>query len=221
MRIVNKKVIVMASCFALVTLFNGCTNWKDEYDKLNIKYQNCLGLNERGKQENQQLAADVQAKQQEIDELQKQIEQQKKTPAQASGFGEGYNVKFDPNAGTITVTLDNTVLFDSGKVELKKASITELDHIQSVLKQRYPSKQIDVVGHTDTDPINKTKDLWKDNWELSAQRSLAVVRYLVGRGLDPKMVREVGCGEARPVSSNSTVQGKAKNRRVEIVVHVK
>ncbi len=221
MRIVSKKMIAMASCFMLFSFVSGCTNWKAKYDELNLRYQNQLGLNERGQQENRQLAEDVLAKQQEIDELQKQIEQQKKTPAQASGFGEGYDVQFDANAGTITVTLDNTILFDSGKVELKKASITELDHILSVLKQKYPSKQIDVVGHTDTDPINKTKDLWKDNWELSAQRSLAVVRYLIGRGLDPKLVREVGCGEARPVASNTSVQGKAKNRRVEIVVHIK
>jgi len=104
---------------------------------------------------------------------------------------------------------------------LKKTNISELDHIREVLQQKYPGKQIDVVGHTDTDPINKTKDLWKDNWELSAQRALAVTRYLIARGIDDKMIRAVGCGQARPVVSNATATGKAKNRRVEIVVHMR
>jgi chemotaxis protein MotB len=221
MRIAGKKTIIIVGCFTVFTLICGCTDWKKRYDALNVEYQNLKGRYETTDKEKAQLASDIEAKQKEIDALQSQIDKQKKTPAQASGFGDGYDVKFDPNAGTITVTLDNTVLFDSGKVELKKTSVTELDHIYSVLRQKYPSKQIDVIGHTDTDPINKTKDLWKDNWELSAQRSLAVVRYLIGKGLEPKMIREVGCGEARPVASNSSATGKAKNRRVEIVVHIK
>ena len=76
---------------------------------------------------------------------------------------------------------------------------------------------IDIVGHTDTDPIKKSK--WKDNWELSAQRSLAVVRYLISKGIPKETILEVGRGESQPVASNSTESGKAKNRRVEIVEH--
>ena len=72
---------------------------------------------------------------------------------------------FDPAAGTITVTLQNTILFASGKASLKSATSAELDHILSVLKDKYAGKEIDVVGHTDTDPIRKSA--WKDNWELS------------------------------------------------------
>ncbi len=144
-----------------------------------------------------------------------------KTPAAASGFGEGYDVAFDPAAGTITVTLPNAILFDSGKASLKSATSQELDHIRSVLREKYNGKKIDVVGHTDTDPIRKTKDQWKDNWELSAERALTVTRYLIQRGIAEDQIRAVGCGESRPIASNSTVSGKAKNRRVEIVVHIR
>ncbi len=221
MRLADKKMIMLLSCFVLFTLVPGCTNWEGKYNALNVEHENLKGILQKERAEKGQLADQVSQNQQTIDDLRKQIEQQKKSPAQASGFGAGYDVSFDANAGTITVTLDNTLLFDSGKVELKKASITELDHILTVLKQKYSSKRVDVVGHTDTDPINKTKDLWKDNWELSAQRSLAVVRYLIGHGFEQKQIRVVGCGEARPVAVNTTVAGKAKNRRVEIVVYIK
>ncbi len=129
------------------------------------------------------------------------------------------DVAVDAAAGTITVTLPNSILFDSGKAELKKATISELDHICSVVKERYAGRQIDVVGHTDNDPIKKSK--WADNWELSAQRALTVTRYLSKGCLPEKEVRATGCGEARPVVPNNSVANKAKNRRVEIVVHMR
>jgi len=112
-------------------------------------------------------------------------------------------------------------LFASGKATLKNATISELDDIYRVLRERYSGKQVDVVGHTDTDPIVKTKDLWKDNWDLSAGRSLTVLRYLVDKGVSPQNIRAVACGQSRPVASNATAAGKAKNRRVEIVVHMR
>ena len=205
----------------LVSFFTlpGCTNWKKKYEALNVEHQNTLGLLEREMAEKGQLADKVTQDQQTIEQLQRQITERYQSPAEATGFGEGYDVTFDPLAGTITVTLPNAILFDSGKATLKKATSVELDHIKSVLQSKYPSKRIDVVGHTDADPIKKSK--WKDNWELSAQRALAVVRYLLKRGIDKDKIRAVGCGASQPIASNSTASGKAKNRRVEIVVHMK
>jgi chemotaxis protein MotB len=153
--------------------------------------------------------------QETINELQRQISELNKPAATATGF-EGMDVAFDPAAGTITVTLQNTILFDSGKATLKSATSKELDQIVSVLKQKYASKDVDVVGHTDTDPIVKSS--WKDNLELSAQRALSVTRYLIAHGISEKQVRADACGAARPVASNSSATGKARNRRVEIVV---
>jgi len=218
MRIAETKKIALLSSLVIFTLLPGCTDWKKKYDALYIEHQNVIGLRES---ERRQFSERISQDQLTIDELRRQIEEQKKTPAQASGFGEGYDVAFNAAAGTITVTLPNAILFDSGKAELKRATSAELDHIRTVLREKYPNKQIDVVGHTDTDPISKTKDLWKDNWELSAQRALAVTRYLIARGIDDKLIRAVGCGETRPIVSNATTSGKAKNRRVEIVVHIR
>jgi chemotaxis protein MotB len=221
MRISDNKTMTLLACLGLFALLSGCTNWEQKYDALSVEHENLKGqlVFERGQKRD--LADRISSDQQTIDELRRQIEEKKKTPAEASGFGEGYDVAFNAAAGTITVTLPNAILFDSGKAELKKATSTELDHIRTVLKDKYPNKQIDVVGHTDTDPINKTKDLWKDNWELSAERALAVTRYLIARGIDEKMICAVACGETRPIVSNATASGKARNRRVEIVVHVR
>ena len=221
MRAANKKTIALLTCFVVFMLLPGCTNWEKKYEALSVEHENTKGLLEKERSEKGQLADQVSQSQQTIEELQRQIEQQRKTPAQATGFGEGYDVAFDPNAGTITVTLPNSILFDSGQATLKKATSTELDHINSVLRQKYSGKQIDVLGHTDTDPIRKTKDKWQDNWELSAQRALTVTRYLIKHGIPENKIRAVGCGESRPVASNANATGKAKNRRVEIVVHIR
>ena len=210
------KTITVLICLVSITLFSGCTDWKKKYESQLAVSKNLEGLLLRERSEKSQLA---EQNQKTIDDLQRQIAEFNRSPAEATGFGEGYDVKFDPSAGTITVTLQNTILFSSGQATLKKATSSELDHIQSVLQQKYRNNPIDVVGHTDTDPIKKSK--WKDNLELSAQRALTVVRYLIGRGVDDKRIRAVGCGPARPVASNATSSGKAKNRRVEIVVYIR
>jgi len=219
MRAANKKTIILLIGLISTLFLPGCTNWKKKYEALNVEHQNLKGLLERERSEKGQLGERISQDQQTIQELQRQIAERSKTPAEATGFGEGYDVSFDPSAGTITVTLPNTILFSPGKATLKKATSAELDHIRSVLRSKYAGKQIDVVGHTDSDPIKKSK--WKDNLELSAQRALTVVRYLIGRGIPKKEIRAVGCGAAIPIASNATASGKARNRRVEIVVHIR
>ena len=203
-----------------ILLLPGCqTNWKKKYEALNVEHQNTLGLLERERAEKGQLATHISQDRQTIEEMQRQIAERAQGPAEATGFGEDYDVAFDRRAGTITVTLPNAILFDPGKATLKRPTSTELNHIVSVLKSKHTNKQIDVLGHTDSDPIKKSR--WKDNWELSAQRALGVVRYLVSHGIAKDKIRAVGCGAARPIASNATASGKAKNRRVEIVVHIR
>lgn len=219
MTFVNTKKTALLIALIAVTLLSGCTNWKQKYNNLNVEHQNLKGLLERERAEKGQLVVEVTKSQQTIEQLQSRIAERNQSPAEATGFGEGYDVAFDPYAGTITVTLSNAILFDPGKAILKKKTSTELNHIQSVLQRKYAGRQIDVVGHTDSDPIKKSK--WKDNWELSSQRALSVVRYLTTQGMAEDKIRAVGCGAARPVVSNATKIGKAKNRRVEIVVHMK
>ena len=215
----NAKVkTAMLSVIIPLIILSGCTDWKKKHEALNVEHQNLKGLLERERAEKGQLADQVAKDQQLIQDLQKQILEKKKSAAEATGFGEGYDVSFDAAAGTITVTLPNAILFDSGKANLRSTTSKELDHINSVLKEKYPGREIEVAGHTDTDPITKSK--WADNWELSAESALTVTRYLVQKGIPEGRIKAVGCGPARPVAPNSNAAGKQKNRRVEIIVHM-
>jgi len=217
MQFTKGKVALLVALIA-VTMFSGCTDWKKKHDALNVENQNTKGLLEREKAENSQMADQLAKDQQTIQDLQKQIVERKRSPADATGFGEGYDVAFDANAGTITVTLSNAILFDPGKATLKSSINKELDHIYSVLKAKYPSRHIEVAGHTDSDPIKKSN--WKDNLELSSERAMAVARYLREKGIAKDKIAATGYGDGRPKESNSTAAGKQKNRRVEIVVHM-
>ena len=218
MQFTKSKNVALLVALIAVTMFSGCTDWKKKHDALNVENQNTKGLLEREKMENAQLADQLAKDQQTIQDMQRQIVEKKRSPADATGFGEGYDVSFDANAGTITVTLPDAILFDPGKATLKNATSKELDHIYSVLKAKYPGRHIEVAGHTDSDPIKKSK--WTDNLELSSQRAMAVARYLIQKGVAENKIGATGYGSARPLASNSTASGKQKNRRVEIVVHM-
>lgn len=226
MRQFKKRVLLGLLVLSLMSVLSGCTDWKKKYDGLNVEHQNLKGLYENcvssldsSAAEKARLGQELSRSQQTIEELQAQIGDRNISPAVATGFGEGMDVTFDPTKGTITVTLPNAILFAPGQATLRKATSAELDHIYNVIRDRYRGRDIDVVGHTDSDPIKKSK--WKDNWQLSAERALTVLRYLRNQGVEAEKIRAVAAGESRPIASNSNESGKAKNRRVEVVVHMR
>lgn len=137
-------------------------------------------------------------------------------PVQPTGF-EGMDSTYDPRAGTVTVTLPGDVLFASGQATLKESAKAQLAKLANTVNKQYPGKPIRVEGHTDTDPINKTKDKFTDNLDLSLTRAAEVTRYLESQGVDAKRIGTVGYGEFKPKSPDR----KDLNRRVEIVVVVK
>jgi chemotaxis protein MotB len=224
MNTLRSKILVLTVLLVSFSLISGCTNYKKKYNALNVEHQNLKGLYDNCKvtlegsaSEKQELAGRLAESQQTIDDLKRQIESGQ-TAGEATGFGD-YQVDVDSAAGTITVTLPNTILFDSGKASLKGSAKGDLDHIVSVLNDKYRNRMIDVVGHTDNDPIRKSS--WKDNWELSSQRALSVLRQLNTTGIPDDRIRAIGCGSGKPIAPNTTASGKAKNRRVEIVVHMR
>ena len=121
MRFTKSKVALLLALLSVMT-FSGCTDWKKKHDALNVENQNTKGLLERERAEKAQMADQLSKDQQIIQDLQKQIVDKKRSPADATGFGEGYDVSFDANAGTITVTLPDAILFDPGKATLKNAT---------------------------------------------------------------------------------------------------
>lgn len=221
----GRKFVLLTVAVVSLSLLSGCVDYKKKYNALNVEHQNlkglydnCKGTLDSSSSEKEQLASKLAESEQTIEEMKKQVSEKSKTPGEASGFGD-YQVDLNAAEGTITVTLPETILFDSGKATLKGSAKGDLGHISSVLKEKYSGRTIDVIGHTDTDPIKKSN--WKDNWELSAERSLSVVRQLNSDGIPEAKLRAIGCGSGRPVAPNTNASGKARNRRVEIVVHMK
>jgi len=116
------------------------------------------------------------------------------------------------------VSLDTDILYASGKAELTSEGKRRLDKIVQDLKSTYAGMPVRVYGHTDNEPIHKTKALWQDNLDLSANRAMCVTRYLVSHGIAADRIETVAMGEHKPASSNATASGRANNRRVEIIV---
>ena len=112
------------------------------------------------------------------------------------------------------ITLKDTVLFKSGEYELNESAKEILDKIALALKL-LPNK-ISIEGHTDNVPVKSIT--LRSNWDLSALRALSVLYYFKDSGIAPDRLSATGYGEYRPISDNETEEGRAKNRRVEIVL---
>lgn len=120
--------------------------------------------------------------------------------------------------GKLTVNMVDAVLFDSGRAEVKPEGLQVLQKVIDILKE-VKDKAIRIEGHTDNVQIvgNLTKK-FPTNWELSAARAINVARFLQSRGIDPQVLSAVAYGEYKPVADNGTEEGKAKNRRIEIIL---
>jgi len=114
----------------------------------------------------------------------------------------------------ISIGVEDSVTFDSGSTTLKDSSHRVLRNIASVLKSKFGNRRFYIEGHTDSDPIQKTKDKYRSNRHLSSERADSVAAYLIQQGVPESSIVVVGYGQFDPRDSKS----KAKNRRVEIVV---
>lgn len=132
------------------------------------------------------------------------------------GF-EGKGVNIEQKDGRIYVTLDNSLLFASGKWEVGAEGTKALDQLSVVLAENNDINVL-IEGHTDNDQYYGGNVI-KDNWDLSVMRATNVVKILTNnKGVDPMRVTAAGRSEYIPVDSNDSAEGKAKNRRIEIIL---
>lgn len=126
-------------------------------------------------------------------------------------------MELDYTSQYVQLTLNGSLLFESGSAELSEDAKPVLDQVGIIL-ERYSESTIEIEGHTDSVPINSKE--FPSNNELSDARALSVFYYLMEvTNLDPAYVKHSGRGEYVPVADNATAEGRALNRRVEIKIY--
>jgi chemotaxis protein MotB len=222
----KKTTFVGVALLGLVaTIFaGGCTDYKAQSIKLQnqndqLKVENDKLRDEKNNQENlnDELTLLIQAKETDIARKNEKI-------AQLEGeLGKSPDVKITASGwerGTFgdKISVGSDVLFGSGRATLTKTGKNALSRIVRDIKNTYPNLPVKVYGYTDSDPIKKSKRKWKDNLDLSANRAMAVTRYLINHGVSKDNIETIAMGDSHFISSNKTRAGKAKNRRVDIMV---
>jgi chemotaxis protein MotB len=127
-------------------------------------------------------------------------------------------VKIESHEDREVISIDEKALFERDRSRLKSSSYPLLEKLGLFLKDKdYP---VEIVGHTDNTPAGEKG--FTSNWELSSLMAIQVVRYFVEKGkILPQRLTPRGCSRYKPIASNDTRQSRAKNRRVEIILHFK
>ncbi|MEM6959079.1 MAG: flagellar motor protein MotB [Myxococcota bacterium] len=143
-------------------------------------------------------------------------ESREQLEAMLEELGIENDVQIERDEGGLTIRIRERVLFESGSADLDLSAASEVLPAVVSLGRRM-SRELAVQGHTDDRPIRSAR--FPSNWELSASRASSVVRYLSQNTVirDPAIYQAVGMGEFRPVAENTTREGRARNRRVEIL----
>lgn len=118
--------------------------------------------------------------------------------------------------GVVYISLDDRMLYQSGSYEISDKAGEILSKISKIILD-YKDYDVLVEGNTDTDPISRPNI--RNNWDLSALRASSVVQALQNNyGIDPKRLTAAGRGEYNPIAGNGTSEGKARNRRTQIII---
>jgi chemotaxis protein MotB len=182
------------------------TDYEKKISELNTRLNNVMDEMSEIKKLSESQKKELDRMSSQAGELEKQLEDEIKK-------GE---IRLKRLHEKLIINIDDKISFDSGQAELKKGVLNALDKIAKILSD-YPENSIVIEGHTDNVPISTKR--FRDNWQLSSERALAVLAYLLkNTKLDAARFSAAGNGEYRPIVSNDTPENKALNRRVDIVV---
>lgn len=138
--------------------------------------------------------------------------------SQMEEVAEDSSLEVETNAAKIIVRVPGATLFPAGKANLNLSARPVLDEVIRVVN-KYPKYKIHIQGHTDDEPISTA--MFPTNWELSAARATAVLRYFIDRGAEPERMTATGYADTFPLARNDIAEGRARNRRVEFVLEKK
>ena len=217
-------------------------NLQDSYDALEANSSKALA--ENSKQNRELLAqldekqADLAAEQNRLEKMQRDLTERSRRVEELEAMiaakdakmralkdaiskalvdFEGNGLTVEQRDGKVYVSLENKLLFESGSWNVGAKGRQAVNQLGSVLAQN-PEIAVLIEGHTDDVPYGGNGPL-KDNWDLSTKRATAIVEILRQNAqIDPKNLTAAGRGEFAPVATNSTAAGKAKNRRIEVIL---
>lgn len=201
----------------------------DELKDRNVELIGKLKEVERFKKEvdrvNEELSdrnAQLEAKLKEVEKYKKELEEQNKYINDL----EGIKGRLEKTVGTLEAKIEDgrlkvnfqgDILFESGQHQLRAEGKQLLDSVFPILLKSSEQNDIFIAGHTDNVPIREAaRDKYESNWTLSTYRAIEVVKYLAEKGIAPRALTAAGYGEYKPIADNTTDEGKAKNRRVEL-----
>ena len=140
----------------------------------------------------------------------------KKSISDALHSFEGRGLAVTQKNGRVYISMENKLLFKPGSWRVGKEGRKAVVELSKVLVQN-PDINVLIEGHTDTDPYRANATI-EDNWDLSVKRATAIVRVLQKNNVNPKQITAAGRSSYLPIASNKTKVGKAKNRRIEIIL---
>jgi len=172
----------------------------------------------------EQLQKDLRARSERVGELEgliaekeQKMQNLKDNLSRALTNFEGQGLSVEMRDGKVYVSMENKLLFDSGSWSVGSEGRKAVKELGKVLAQN-PDIAVLIEGHTDNVPYGGNGPL-KDNWDLSTKRATEVLKLLLkNNAIDPQNLTAAGKGEFAPLTSNSTVDGKSKNRRIEVVL---
>jgi len=198
--------------FFLVALFIGMTGCAEMKELRVLNRRQAITIRDQAEeiaQYKKQLAS-------LSDQLRASEEEMEKLRKLADSIGGGVSVQ-DTAEGPI-VRFPEKILFDSGMAKIKADGEEALKKMAKFLEEN-PATSIRIDGHTDSDPIKRTKHLWDSNHHLAAARSLSVFHYLTkNEHISKDRIHIAGFGPNRPIAPNDNPKGKQKNRRVEFLI---
>jgi chemotaxis protein MotB len=219
---------------ALTGMYNDCTeknnSLKAQYAEMNARYnelmKKSLSEAERMNAALKIKAEELEARERRLAELQGIINTQDSllnalndAVKKALLAFKSDEISVEMKNGKVYVSLSDKLLFKSGSAAVEEKGLEAIKTLGDVLNKN-PDIDVLIEGHTDNIPIKTAK--YEDNWALSADRALSIVRLLANEHkVDPKRLEAAGRAEFYPKASNETAEGRAKNRRTEIILSPK
>ena len=221
----KRKIYVFTGIFIMTLFCSGCLVSEDKYMKKSAEADN-LSKELATQQEKNKALADENATLKEstskLEKKSKEVEATSNTYKDLLQEMKGEIAKgqitITELKGKLTMDVVDKILFDSGESTVKEEGLAVLKRVVDILKN-VKDKNIRVEGHADNVKIiGKLAKKYPTNWDLSYARAINVTKYLQQEGIDPKVLSATAFGEYQPVADNSTPEGRAKNRRIAIIL---